>query len=221
MASPSRSPSPAAAPPIPLTPGPRATALTAAFTNALSRTLKTMSYPAFCACFPTPAAQAPGILKSVHGQITAKIDESSKREFEDIMQERDVVRGLNELERLVGEAGRRREMGVLEGPGEAPHTLPPTRLYLAHLAPYLAETEIELQAELKQLQAENEHLAQGLQGQKGEVERLVEGLETVVRDLEGANEVMDGVVENGDMRKDLREMEEEIRGQGKEREMKL
>ena len=49
----------------------------------------------------------------------------------------------------------------------------------------------------------------------------MEGLETVVRDLEGANEVMDGVVENGDMRTDLREMEEEMRGQGKEREMKL
>lgn len=33
--------------------------------------------------------------------------------------ERDVVRGLNELERLVGEAGRRRREGVLEGPGVA------------------------------------------------------------------------------------------------------
>lgn len=76
-----------------------------------------------------------------------------------------------------------------------PHTLPPTRLYLAHLAPYLAETEIELQAELKQIEAENENLAQGLQGQRDEVERLVAGLETVVRDLEAANEVMDGVVE--------------------------
>lgn len=74
---------------------------------------------------------------------------------------------------------------------------------------------------MKQLQAENEHLARGLQGQRGEVERLVEGLETVVRDLEGANEVMDGVVENGDLRKDLKEMEEELRGQGREREMKL
>lgn len=119
MAPQSRSPSPVAAPPVPLAPGPRATALTAAFTSALSRTLKTMSYPAFSACFPTPAAKASGILKSVHGQITAKIDESSKREFEDIMQERDVVRGLNELERLVTEARRRRETGVLEGPGEA------------------------------------------------------------------------------------------------------
>ena len=68
---------------------------------------------------------------------------------------------------------------------------------------------------------ENEHLARGLQGQRGEVERLVEGLDSVLRDLEGANEVMDGVVENGDLRKDLREMGEELRGQGKEREMKL
>ena len=61
-----------------------------------------------------------------------------------------------------------------------PHTLPPTRLYLAHLAPYLAETEIELHAELKQMQAENETLALGLQGQRDEVERLVAGLETGV-----------------------------------------
>ena len=49
----------------------------------------------------------------------------------------------------------------------------------------------------------------------------MEGLETVVRDLEGANEVMDGVVESGDMRKNLREMEEEMRGHRIEREMKL
>ncbi len=35
------------------------------------------------------------------------------------MAEREVVRGLNELERLVGEAGRRRREGVLEGPGVA------------------------------------------------------------------------------------------------------
>lgn len=102
-----------------------------------------------------------------------------------------------------------------------PHTLPPTRLYLAHLAPYLAETEIELQAELKQIQAENENLALGLQGQRGDVERLVAGLETVVRDLESANEVMDGVVEGGELRKELSEMEEELRGLGREREMKL
>ena len=105
--------------------------------------------------------------------------------------------------------------------GDRPHTLPPTRLYLAHLAPYLAETEIELQAELKQIQAENENLAQGLRGQKDEVERLVAGLETVVRDLEAANEVMDGVVEGGEMRGELGEMESELRGIGREREMKL
>lgn len=115
------SPTPSPPPPIPtaLAPGPRATALSLTFTSALSRTLRTLSYAAFSACFPTPGAHAVPILRSVHAQISAKIEESSRREFEDIMQEREVVRGLNELERLVAEAGRRRREGVLEGPGVA------------------------------------------------------------------------------------------------------
>ena len=102
-----------------------------------------------------------------------------------------------------------------------PHTLPPTRLYLAHLAPYLAEAEVELQAELTQIQAENEDLAHGLQGQRAEVERLVAGLENAVRDLEAANDVMDGVVEKDDLRKDLGQVDEELGSLGREREMKL
>ena len=102
-----------------------------------------------------------------------------------------------------------------------PHTLPPTRLYLAHLAPYLTEAETELHAELKQTQAENESLAQGLQAQREEAERLVAGLETIVRDLEAANEAMDGIVEGEDLRRDLGEAEEELRALGREREMKL
>lgn len=116
---PSRSPSPPPPPPTPLAPGPRATALSLTFTSALSKTLRTCSYAAFAACFPTPATHSAPILRSVHTQIVAKIEESSKREFEDIMREREVVRGLNELERLVGEAGKRRREGVMEGPGVA------------------------------------------------------------------------------------------------------
>ena len=55
----------------------------------------------------------------MHTQITAKIEESAQREFEEILAERDVVRGLNELERVMGEAARRRREGVLDGPGVA------------------------------------------------------------------------------------------------------
>lgn len=95
-----------------------------------------------------------------------------------------------------------------------PHTLPPERLYLAHLAPYLAETEKELQAELQRTQAENETLVLEIQGQREEVEKLVAGLESVVRDLEEANGVMSEVVEGEQMASEVRELENEIRGSG-------
>lgn len=43
------------------------------------------------------------------------IEEKSVREFEEILAERDVVRGLGELERLVGEARGRMVENVKEG----------------------------------------------------------------------------------------------------------
>lgn len=39
------------------------------------------------------------------------IQEKSTKEFEDILVERDVVGGLNELERLIGEAKAKKEKG--------------------------------------------------------------------------------------------------------------
>ena len=53
-----------------------------------------------------------------------------------------------------------------------------------------------------------------IQGQREEVEKLVAGLESVVRDLEGANGVMSEVVEGEQMVSEVRELENEIRGSG-------
>lgn len=113
MASPThpRTPSPARAPPQTLTPGPRATALTAVFTGALNKTVQTCSYANFAACFPTAATHADHILQVVWRQIVGGIEEKSRREYEEILGEKDVVCGLNELERLVGTAKARREGG--------------------------------------------------------------------------------------------------------------
>lgn len=102
-----------------------------------------------------------------------------------------------------------------------PHTLPPERLYLAHLAPYLSETEKQLQADLKQTQAENEDLALRIQSQREEVEKVVAGLESVVRDLEGANLVMGEVVEGENIVSEVREIEEDLRGATAGRDAKL
>lgn len=71
-----------------------------------------------------------------------------------------------------------------------PHTLPPTTLYLAHLAPYLASTHTQLMAQLAETQAENEALARRIDAQRKEADGLLQGLERVVRDLEVANGVL-------------------------------
>lgn len=99
--------------------------------------------------------------------------------------------------------------------GYRPHTLPPQSLYLAHLAPYLTSTQAQLEAELQTVQAENEQLAKGLEGQGDDVERLISGLEAVIADLEGANEVMGAVVEGGEIKREVMEVEGELGGRAR------
>ncbi|KAL8941196.1 MAG: hypothetical protein Q9211_001910 [Gyalolechia sp. 1 TL-2023] len=209
-----RSPSPAPQPPVAQTPGPRAAQFQKLFGDALNHTIRTCSYSKFSACFPTPATYASQTLNSVWQQITTKVEASAKKEFDDIMVERDVVAGLNELERLVAEARSRKERGVEAG--EPPHTLAPERLYLAHLAPYLRQTEHELESELKRLQFENEELVEGVQGQREEAERLVGGLEAFIADLERANEMMSNEVDGSGVKREIVDIEHELRAAGRE-----
>ncbi|KAL9117733.1 MAG: hypothetical protein Q9187_005727, partial [Circinaria calcarea] len=157
----------------------------------------------------------PEVLRSVWRQISDRIEERADSEFEDICRERDVVRGLNELERLVAEARGRKERGDGEVP-VAPHTLDPQSLYLAHLSPYLQQVQRELNAKLQETEAQNQYLMLELQKQGEEVERLVGGLETVVRDLEGANGVLGSAVLDGRIKGEIMEVDGELKGTGRE-----
>ncbi|KAL8999497.1 MAG: hypothetical protein Q9169_001702 [Polycauliona sp. 2 TL-2023] len=208
------SPSPPPQPPVAQTPGPRAAQFQKLFGDALNHTLRTCSYSKFSSCFPTPARFAPQTLTSIWQQITTKVEASAKKEFEDIMSERDVVAGLNELERLVAEAKSRRKNGVEVR--EPPHTLPPDRLFFAHLAPYLTQTETELEVELKRLQSENEELLDGIQTQQEETERLVGGLETFIADLERANEITGTEIDGNGVKQQIAGIEQGFRAAGRE-----
>lgn len=117
------SPSPPPPAPVPLTPGPRASRLQQVFEQALARTLRANSYANFAGCFPTPARHVPSSLESVWRQLNAKLEESAKAEFDDIIRERDAVRQLNELDRLVGEARFRMDNG--QGAGNVAYVLSP------------------------------------------------------------------------------------------------
>lgn len=100
--------------------------------------------------------------------------------------------------------------------GYRPHTLDPQSLYLAHLSPYLQQVQRELNAKLQETEAQNEYLVLEIQKQREEVERIVRGLETVVRDLEGANGVLESAVVDGNMKGEIVEVDGEVRGLGRD-----
>lgn len=73
-------------------------------------------------------------------------------------------------------------------------------------------TQTQLETELEAVQAENAQLAKGVESQRDEVERLVSGLEAVLADMEGANVVMEDIVDGGEIRQEAMEVEIEIGG---------
>lgn len=101
-------------------PGPRASRLHQVFSQALARTLRANSYANFASCFPTPARHVPASLESVWRQLNAKLEESANAEFEEIVDEREAVKHLNELDRLVGEARSRKEGDKEKSDGHQP-----------------------------------------------------------------------------------------------------
>ncbi|KAJ9260416.1 hypothetical protein DTO207G8_461 [Paecilomyces variotii] len=204
------SPSPPPPAPVPLTPGPRASRLEKVYTEALSRTLRANSYANFSACFPTPAEYVPASLESVWRQLNAKLEESAKAEFDEIMREKDAVRGLNELDRLVGEAKLRMENGE-EGNVVGPHTLGAEELYKAHLAPYLRDAQDALNEKLEATQAQNAELAEKIRQQRLEIESLLSGLEAIVADVEGAATATAQYSKENSLREEVVKMDEEVR----------
>ncbi|KAK2807548.1 hypothetical protein FQN50_005416 [Emmonsiellopsis sp. PD_5] len=215
-ASHSPSPSPPPPAPIPLTPGPRASRLHQVFSEALLRTLRANSYANFSACFPTPAVHVPSSLEALWRQLNAKLEASARDEFEDVLREREVVRGLNELDRLVGEARVRKGDGKGGGEGEGgvrviPHTLGANELYQAHLAPYLAQAQASLDEKLEDVQRENVRLAETVALQRKEIEELLAGLQAVIGDVEGAAAATAEFDASHSLRMEAQEMDEEVR----------
>ncbi|KAL9107622.1 MAG: hypothetical protein Q9227_007525 [Pyrenula ochraceoflavens] len=174
------------------TPGPRAVALHKIFETALSTTIRTHSYGNFAACFPTPARHCPAALEGVWRQLNAKLEDGCKAEFDAILSERDVVKGLNCWDEVVDTA-RRKKARAVDGEvlERAPHSLSTEELYNAYLHPHMQLATKTVQDRLRNTQDENTQLVEKLVEQRQEIARLTEGLEALVRDLEGSVEAMD------------------------------
>ncbi|KAH7052253.1 Nnf1-domain-containing protein [Macrophomina phaseolina] len=193
---PSRSPSPASAPPVADSPGPRATALQNVFAQALDATIKRCSYANFAACFPTPAQYVPENLDAFWRDFTARVGDAARNNFDQILASRNVIQSLNSLDALIQDAKKRKERAEAEANGapvEPPtplHTLPAQTLALAHLRPFLSAQTETLESQLASTQKANTELLWEIEAQRQELAVLMSGLEYVVKDLEGSVEML-------------------------------
>ncbi|KAK7755391.1 hypothetical protein SLS62_002618 [Diatrype stigma] len=175
-------------------PGPRASRFQDVLNSTLAHTLAKISWDNFAACYPTVAEHAPAALRAVQRQMVDRLGALCKKEFASILEARNVVSRLNELETLVIEAERRRDEAGMEGreePPIPPHVLPPEAVLAAHLAPHLAQQQSQLNARLQTTQAHNARLFADIRRQRAEVESLVALLQKVLDDVDAANAALE------------------------------
>ena len=112
-----------------------------------------------------------------------KIETKALAEFEAVVRERELDGRFKELEGLLGEA-KDRDKGV------GLHSLPPMDLWRATMAPCLGDVGRRLDEETRGQRGRNEGLVGELVRKRAEIEGVVEALEGVVRDMEGANGIL-------------------------------
>ncbi|KIW56124.1 hypothetical protein PV05_04807 [Exophiala xenobiotica] len=209
----SASPSPPPDTPVASAPGPRATALQKVFAGALSSSIKANSYANFSSCFSTPAKYCPTALEGVWKQLNTRLEEECTRDFEKILQERHVVEGLNQWDTMIDEARRRKNRAVEgEMPARPLHTLSAEELYDARLTPYLRQAQVDMSSKLQSTQQDNAATMARIQDQRAEIERLLSGLEWMVKDIEGSVEAMYTNEQSGfdELKSDVWQMEQEV-----------
>ena len=109
------SPSPPPDRPVALTPGFRAAKLQDVYAKALAATIKVNSPANFGACFPTPAQYSSEFLEGTRRQLNEGLERVGRDTFDSVLEGRDVVRDLNEWDRLIGEAQARKARAISEG----------------------------------------------------------------------------------------------------------
>ncbi|KAI0881960.1 Nnf1-domain-containing protein [Annulohypoxylon maeteangense] len=194
----------------PQTPGLRASRFQQVLDSSLSHTLGKISWDNFAACYPTIAAQAPAVLRAVQKQMVDRLTALCKKEFDSVLQSRNVVGKLNELESLMSEAERRRDDAGVVGaePPIPPHMLPPDQILAAHLAPHLTQQQSQLNAKLQTVQAHNAKLFGDIQKQRAEMQSLMALLQKIFEDIDEANGQIDDVAD--DLAKETRIVEAEM-----------
>lgn len=141
--------------------------------------------------------------------MVSRLEMLCNREFGSILENRQVVVRLNELEALIADAAQRHGSADPDQPvPAAPHTLPPETIIAAHLAPHLIAHQSQLNARIQTTQGKNAALWEQIQTQRAELTTLLESLDITTNDINGAVNLLDPVVDQ--LSRETRDIEVEM-----------
>lgn len=148
------------------------------FDKAVTKVIQTCSYRNFAQCFPTSAENAPQQLHDIWRQMNSNFVSRMRREFEIILENRSVIKSLNNLDQLLNQADTWRKVSYKAGEAVvAPSTLSPDAVMSAHLIPLLLNAQKQVTEKIDTTRVENENMITFVEEQRREVEQLVGALE--------------------------------------------
>ncbi|OLL22991.1 mRNA cleavage and polyadenylation factor CLP1 [Neolecta irregularis DAH-3] len=184
-----------------LTDGPRAKALKKVLERSLSQTVSRLTRERLAQCFPLVAQESAESLDSIHGSILDFLKEHGAVQFQEVMERRQTVQKLNELDQLIEDAKLRKDTGCESA--KLPDNLSPELLVEAHLMPLKKKRLESLQGNLKQ----NDSMLREITENRSQITQMMATIEKSVDALESAAQSIQGLVDRTVLEELVKELE--------------
>ncbi|RUO96999.1 Nnf1-domain-containing protein [Jimgerdemannia flammicorona] len=168
--------------------GPRATKLRQTFEKSLSKTIKNISYEKLAQSFPHIANDSPESLQSAHQQVTTFLQQSVQEEFQNLLETKNLIRKLNELDMLI-DAARKNKQARLGKLVRNSADITPDIAIRARTVPIKQQEFQRLQDELARVRQENKTLMSELVAKKTRLDLVKTTVREISNELSQAVEI--------------------------------
>ncbi|KAK9458302.1 Nnf1-domain-containing protein [Dipodascopsis uninucleata] len=174
------------------------------FQRSLQESTRALTFEKLAQCYPYVAEHGADGLREAMNQAMRFWESSSTREFEAILEERDVTAKLAALDQLIEEARERKKKGkekqlFIE-------SLTPEEILQSHLLPInLTEAE-RLEKRIEETQSMNKKMLKEITEQENEINELFSKINRSLSDLSSASKETEVLPEQEELQKNIKDI---------------
>ncbi|GBC05070.1 hypothetical protein RclHR1_06000004 [Rhizophagus clarus] len=142
--------------------------------NCLGETLNNFSYEKVAQCYPTLAKEQPERLKQALSQVKDFLKTNTEEEFEAILEQRNILEKLNELDDIIAKAKKRQK------DRQPMVNIDPKTIIRAKTLPIKFEEKKNLEREFLKINQENESLMSEIRIKKKQIDCLSQSIQGII-----------------------------------------